>query len=131
MTLLRNDDIAKLILRITVGVLMFSQGIGKLVHGIDAVKAMTVGAGLPQWFAYGVYVGEVVAPLLLLAGYYSRIAALLIAFTMFNAIYLANGDDLFDLNKFGAPVIELPLFYLMSALAIFLLGPGKYSINHK
>lgn len=129
MTLFRDDDIAKLILRVTVGGLMLSHGIGKLLHGIDAVKTMTVSAGLPQWFAYGVYMGEVVAPLLLLAGYYSRIAALLIAFTMLNAIYLANGDNLFDINKFGAPVIELPLFYLMTAVSIFLLGPGKYSIN--
>lgn len=128
---LENSDLAKLILRITVGGLMLSHGIGKLVHGIDVVQTMTVSAGLPQWFAYGVYLGEIIAPLLLLAGYYSRIAALLIAFTMLNAIYLANGANLFDINKFGAPVIELPLFYLMAALSLFLLGPGKYSINRR
>ncbi len=126
---LKNDDAAKLILRLTVGILMLSHGIGKIMHGIDGVQAMTVAVGLPQWFAYGVYIGEVIAPILLIVGYYGRMAALVITFTMANAIYMANGGDLFALNTFGAPVIELPLFYMMAALAIFLLGSGKYSIR--
>lgn len=126
---LKNEDAAKLILRLTVGILMLTHGIGKIMHGIDGVQAMTVAVGLPQWFAYGVYIGEVIAPVLLIVGYYGRIAALIIAFTMANAIYMANGSALFALNKFGAPVIELPIFYLMTALAIFFLGSGKYSIK--
>ena len=130
MDFLRNDDLAKLLLRITVGGLMLSHGIGKIVHGISGAQSMTVSAGLPEFLAYGVYIGEVIAPLLLLIGYYSRIAALVLAFNMGSAIYIAHSSDIFMLNKFGAPVIEVPLFYLMAALAIFLFGPGRHSVNY-
>ena len=126
---MKNEDAAKLILRLTVGILILTHGIGKMMHGIDGVQAMTVAVGLPQWFAYGVYIGEVIAPILLIVGYYARIAALIIAFTMANAIYMAHSSDIFSLNSHGSPIIELPLFYLMTALAIFLLGSGKYSVK--
>lgn len=128
---LRDDDIARLILRLSVGFLLLSHGIHKLVDGIDPVISMVEDVGLPAWFAYGVYIGEVIAPLLLIVGYYGRIAALVIVFTMANAIYLAHRDDIFVLDGLGAPVIELPMLYLLSALAIFLLGTGRYSIDQR
>lgn len=126
-----SSDLAKLILRIAVGGMMLFHGIGKIVHGIGGVKQLTVSAGLPEFFAYGIYIGEVVAPLTVLIGYYSRLGALLIAFTMANALYLAHAHELFSLDKHGAPQIELPLLYLLLSIAIFLFGPGKYSINRR
>jgi len=131
MTTLRNDDLERLILRITVGLLMLSHGIDKIINGIAPVISMSEDARFPVWLAYGVYIGEVLAPLLLVVGYYGRIAALVIAFTMVNAIYLANGGDLLAIGEYGAPVIELPLFYLLTAIAIFLLGTGRFSINQR
>ena len=127
----RADDGAKLLLRISMGALLLSHGIGKIMHGIDGVKALTVKAGLPEFIAYGVYTGEVIAPLLIIAGFYSRIAALLAAFTMGSAIYMAHSHELFVLNKFAAPVIELPLLYLFLSIIIFLQGPGRYSFNRQ
>lgn len=129
MALLENSDIGKLVLRVSVGTLMLSHGIAKMMHGIGGVKALTVNAGLPEYIAYGIFMGEVTAPLMIILGFYSRIGALILAFTMGSAIYLAHLNDIFILNKMGAPVIELPLLYLLLAISIFLLGPGKYSIN--
>ncbi len=123
-------DIAKLLLRLTAGIMLF-HGIHKIMHGIDGVKHLTVSAGLPEFFAYGVYLGEVVAPLMVLVGYYARAGALIMAFTMANAIYLAHSSQLLSLNKHGAPAIELPLMYLLLCMAIAFAGPGKYAINRK
>jgi putative oxidoreductase len=50
---------------------------------------------------------------------------------MLMAIFLAYGGELFSLGKHGAPLIELPLFYLMLSVIIFLLGSGKYAVNQK
>ena len=50
---------------------------------------------------------------------------------MLMAIFLAYSGSIFTLTKHGAPVIELPLFYLVLAIVIFLFGSGKYAVNSK
>lgn len=126
-----QDAVAKLLLRLMVGGMMLFHGFHKVIHGIAPIKKMLVGAHLPEILAYGVYVGELVAPLLIVLGLYSRIAGVIVAFNMVAAIYLAYGSALLALGKHGAPAIELPLFYLVGAAVIALLGPGRYSINNR
>ena len=126
-----STDIVKLLLRLSVGIMMFFHGIEKIIHGISGVKQLTVNAGLPEFFAYGVYVGEVVVPIFIVLGLYARVASVFLALNMLMAIFLAYGDSLFSLGKHGAPVIELPFFYLVLSIAIFLLGSGKYAVNSK
>ena len=126
-----TNDIAKLILRVTVGVMMLFHGIDKIIHGISGVKHLTVSAGLPEFLAYGVYVGEVVMPILILLGAYARVASLILALNMLGAIFLAYGNSLFSLGKHGAPVFELPFLYLVMSILIFMLGSGRYSLNAK
>ncbi|MBU1658676.1 DoxX family protein [bacterium] len=124
-------DIAKLILRLSVGIMMLFHGVDKIVNGISGVKHLTKNAGLPEFLAYGVYVGEVIVPLFILLGLYARIASLFLAINMVMAIFLAYGNSLFTLGKHGAPVIELPMFYLILSIVIFFLGSGKYAVNSK
>jgi len=81
--------------------------------------------------AYGVYIGEIVAPIFLIIGFKVRISALIIAFTMFNAILLVHLNDIFTTTKTGAWGIELPMLFLLSSLAIVFLGSGKYMITKK
>ena len=104
----QNSDIAKLFLRLLVGGMMLFHGIDKIMHGIVGVKKLTVNAGLPEFFAYGVYIGEVIVPIFIILGLYARVASLLLAINMMMAIFLAYGNDLFALGKHGAPLIELP-----------------------
>lgn len=125
-----NLDIAKLLLRLTAGIMLF-HGVNKLFHGIDGIKHLTLSAGLPEFFAYGVFIGEVIAPVMIIIGFYTRIGALILAFTMANAIYLAHASEIFTLNKHGAPSIELPLMYLLLSVAIAFAGPGKFALNRK
>lgn len=129
MSFLNNPDIAKLILRLGVGLLMLFHGVAKFIKGVDGIKGMLSYAGLPELMAYGVYIGEIVAPILLVIGLKTRSAATLVIFTMLVAIYVAHPNDIFALNRVGAPVIELPLFYIFVSLAIIFLGAGKYSVD--
>ncbi|MDQ1245341.1 MAG: putative oxidoreductase [Campylobacterota bacterium] len=125
------DDIAKLILRLSVGVMVLFHGVDKIINGIGGVKQLSVSAGLPEFLAYGVYVGEVIVPILILLGAYARVASLILVFNMCVAIFLAYGNSLFTLGKHGAPVFELPFLYIVMSLMIFVFGSGKYALNTK
>ena len=126
-----NPDVAKLLLRVLLGVMTLFHGIDKIIHGVSGVKYLVKNAGLPEFLAYGVYVGEIIVPIFIILGLYARVASLFLAFNMTMAIFLAYGDSLFSLGTKGAPLIELPLFYLTLSIAIFLLGSGKYGVNSK
>ncbi|MBD3823482.1 MAG: DoxX family protein [Epsilonproteobacteria bacterium] len=129
--MLFSPDIAKLLLRLQVGILMLFHGVHKITHGIEGVKSLVVNAGLPEFISYGVFFGEIVMPILIILGLYARVASLVLALNMVMAIYLAYGSSLFELTKFGGLAMELPLIFLMSSIAIFLLGSGKYAVNAK
>lgn len=126
-----TNDIAKLILRVSVGVMMLFHGFDKVINGIDGIKQLTVSAGFLEFLAYSVFIGEVVVPIFILLGAYARAVSLVLAFNMTVAIFLAYGNSLFSLGKHGAPVFELPFLYLVMSILIFMLGSGKYAINNK
>lgn len=126
-----QEDLGKLILRVTVGVLMLFHGVSKLIHGVGFIEGMVTSHGLPAFIAYGVYVGEIVAPLMLIAGFYTRIAAAVFAFNMVVAIGLAHMGDILKLGDHGQWAVELQMFYLFTAVAIALLGAGRYSVDYK
>lgn len=126
-----NDSAGKLILRVALGVLILLHGIAKVRSGIGGISGMVTGMGLPSWVAYGVYVGEVLAPLLLIVGWYSRLAAAVIAINMVFAVTLAHRSQLFDLGNSGGWALELQGMYLFAALALAMLGPGRYAVNER
>lgn len=123
------DDAGKLILRLTLGILMLLHGIAKISSGVDGLEKMVAGAGLPSVLAYGVYVGEVLAPLLVIFGFFARFGAAIIVVNMLFAIFLAHRADLFLLTRTGAWALELQGFFLFTALALVFMGPGRYGIN--
>jgi putative oxidoreductase len=123
------NDTGKLILRLTLGALILLHGIAKLSSGVEGIAGMVTSVGLPGWVAYGVYVGEVVAPLMVIAGWFSRIGAGIIAVNMVFAVALAHRSEILELNDTGSWALELQGMFLFTALAIACLGPGRYSVN--
>ncbi|MGQ0383804.1 MAG: DoxX family protein [Gammaproteobacteria bacterium] len=127
-----NEDSGKLILRLTLGILIMLHGIGKLTGGIDWIGGALEASGLPAFLKYGVYVGEVVAPLMVIAGYYGRIGAWLIAVNMLFAIGIVHWNELFVIvEQTGALKIETPTMFFFSAIALALIGTGRYGVNQK
>lgn len=126
-----DHDIGLLITRLAVGGMMLFHGVAKIMHpgSVDYIANMLSGNGLPAFIAYGVYIGEVLAPLLVIFGFKSRPAALIIAINMVFAIFLAHPDDVFSLTQHGGWAIELQMFYLLGALAIVFTGSGKYAFQ--
>ena len=125
------QDLGKLVLRIALGALILLHGIAKLKNGLGPIEGMVAAHGLPSFFAYGVLVGEVLAPLMLLFGAYARIGALIVAVNMLFAFALAHMGQLGQLNDQGGWALELQGMFLSAAIAIALVGPGRYAINQR
>jgi putative oxidoreductase len=127
-----NENAGKLILRVVLGLLILLHGIHKLIGGVDWLEGMLANAGLPAFLRYGVYLGEVVGPALVVAGYYSRIGAWLIAVNMLFALGLAHASELFAINPEGGNlVLELQYLLMAVAISVALIGPGRYAVNQK
>jgi putative oxidoreductase len=122
------QDVGRLLLRLAIGGLMLLHGIAKLRHGIDGMPALVAAHGLPRAFAYLVYAGELIAPLCVLVGVVTRPAAAIIAVDMAFAVWLAHTHDLARLGAGGGYALELQSLYLAGALAIALLGAGRFAI---
>ncbi len=125
------EEIGKFILRVALGVLILFHGIAKITHGIDPIQAMVQGAGLPAALGFGVYIGEVLAPVLLIIGFYARAGAALIGLNMLVAILLAHRQDILGISPHGGYALELQTMYLFAAIALFFMGPGRYGINER
>ena len=122
-------DLGKLILRVTLGVLILLHGIAKLKGGVGGIEGMLAAHGLPRALAYGAYLGEVLGPILLIAGYHARFGALLVAINMLFAIGLAHMGQLHQFTSQGGWALELQGMFLASAVAIALFGPGRFGMN--
>jgi putative oxidoreductase len=123
-------DTGRLILRLMLGVLILLHGVAKLRSGVDFIGGMLASHGLPAVLAYAAYIGEVLAPLLLIVGLWTRAAAALVAVNMLVALALVHMGDLFVINpKTGGWAVELQMMYLWSAVAIAALGAGRFSVG--
>ncbi len=127
------DNIGKLVLRLTIGGLMLFHGIAKLQDfggTVEKLGGMLTQYGLPSFLVYGVFIGEVLAPILIIVGFLTRPAAGVLCFTMIMAIGLAHSGDIFLRSpQHGGSMIELPLLYLLGSVAIALLGAGQFSAS--
>lgn len=123
-----SEDFGKLILRVTLSALILFHGLSKVIGGVGFITGMVAKAGLPPAVGYLVYVGEVIAPLLVLFGVWARVGALVIVINMVVAILLVHTSQFFTIGKTGGWALELQGMYLVSALAIALLGAGRYSV---
>ena len=126
---LNQPDLGKLLLRLSVGFILFLHGLGKIESGIGGTMGLLEGNGFPGWLAYGAYLGEFAAPLLLMLGKFTRPAGLVLAFNMLMTIVTAHMDIAFQRNEYGGWLIELNVLLMMGGIATALLGAGKYSLS--
>ncbi|MBJ8734949.1 DoxX family protein [Citrobacter amalonaticus] len=126
--MLTHEDFGKFLLRLAVGGLMLFHGLHKLFAGIDGISGMLIAKGLPGFIAYGVLVGEVIAPCLIILGILTRPAALVLAFTMIVAWLMVGMNETWALDKTGAWAIESLVYFFIGALAVAFLGAERFSV---
>jgi putative oxidoreductase len=126
---MNNSDLGKLLVRITCGGILLFHGFHKVFVEVDHVKNIVRDAGLPEFITYGNVLGEFVAPIFILIGFKTRLAAIVVAINMFLSVLIAHPDIIFSVNEYGGWMIETNMLYLLTAVALIFLGSGKYSLS--
>lgn len=124
-----GDDAGKLLLRVALGVLILLHGMAKVIGGPAFVLGLMDQIGMPAVFGYLVYVGEVIAPILVIVGIWTRLAAVVIAINMVVAVALVHGKELLSLSKTGGWALELQGMFFIAAVVVALQGAGRYSLG--
>lgn len=122
------EDYGKLLLRLLVGVLLVLHGIHKIVHGPGGIESLVAAHGLPGVLGWAVYLGEVLGPVLVVLGVFSRAGGLLIFVNLVVAVLLTRGGHVWSLNSSGGWTIELEAFFGLCGLAVAMLGAGRLSL---
>lgn len=125
----RKDEIGRFILRLSIGGLMLFHGMNKIFYGTEQVEGFLTRAGMPAFFSFGVFIGEVLAPVMLILGFKTRLAAFSILVDMFIATLLVHASQFNETNELGGWMLELNALYFLGALAIIFLGSGRYALT--
>ena len=127
---MKNFDLGILFVRLGLGVCLSMHGFAKISHGVGDVKGILAKAGLPEIMAYGSYVGEVIAPIMIILGIFSRVGALLVIGTSLTIMYVYHGlGNLLELTNVGGFKAEILYLYIALSLCIIFNGSGKYAIR--
>jgi putative oxidoreductase len=120
------------ILRVVLGIVMIVHGWSKLSGGVGNVAGSfggNLGIPAPGLMAWVVTIVELVGGILLVVGFLSQIAGILIALDMLGAIlfaFLLRGAPFIE-N--GAITWEKEAVFAAAALCIALAGPGAWSVD--
>lgn len=126
---MRDQDFGLLVLRVSTGGLLLFHGFSKLINGVGPIGGMLTAMGLPSFIAYGTLLVELVAAMFIVFGLWTRAAAVAVAFNMVIAILMVHVSQIFSLTPEGGWAIELPMLYLLPALALAFTGGGRYAIT--
>lgn len=125
----KYNNTALLLLRIGVGIMMMLHGYPKLAGGIakweklgSSIEVLGIHSGFTIW-GFLAAITESVGGLFMLLGLFFRPTMLFLLFTMGIAVtkHLSGGDTIMDASH----AMELGILFL----ALFIIGPGKYSID--
>ncbi|SFT96613.1 putative oxidoreductase [Kosakonia arachidis] len=128
LSLTTHPEFGKLLLRLTFGVLILFHGVAKIQHGVGWISGMLIAQGLPGFIAYGVFVGEIITPIMIIIGLFTRQAAFIYAFNILVATLLVGMGKFFTLTNVGAWGLENEALYFLGGLCIMFLGAGKYTL---
>lgn len=126
-----NIHLASLVGRLSIGILLLFHGISKLKNGVSFISDTFVQNGLPAFLSYLAYLGEVIAPIMLILGVRTKVAAILIMGTMLVIVYLTALGKITEFTQTGAWALELQGLYFFGALVLFFTGGGKYALSHR
>ncbi len=120
-----KTSIAMLLLRLVAGLTMaFSHGLGKLENYSNAVDSFPdpigVGSQLSLLLAIG---AELFCGVLIAVGFATRFTVIPLIITMATAFFIIHGGDAFGDR-------EMSFIYLAMYIVIFIVGPGKYSVDN-
>ena len=123
----KSPDYGLLILRVALGFSMLMlHGRGKLLNFSGTAEKMTGLYGMPGNVNASLAIfAEVLCSTLLIAGLFTRFAALILAITMATAFFFVHKSSLIA----GPGSGELAMVYLVAYVTLLFTGAGKFSVD--
>ena len=129
----RLASLAPLAVRLIVGIIMLAHGWQKLTEmgpgNFGGQMLAGLGVPLPVFTGYVVTFVEIIGGILLIVGFLSRLAALLLTINLIVAILLVKANVGFLSGSSGTGA-ELDLALIAGLLVILFAGPGRLSVDH-
>jgi putative oxidoreductase len=116
-------------MRLALGAIMFAHGYHKVFGGLHRHAQMVASLGFPAWLGYVSAFAEFFGGLLILVGFFTRVAALAVFVDLFVAIWkvhLHNGL----IGSPDRPGYEFPLAAAALAFALIFFGAGPIALDH-
>ena len=135
-----NDDVGKLVLRVTVGALIVFHGLA-LATGDAGIPNNLVRWGLPAELMWIGFLIEFFGGVGMILGVYARLGGFLLGVFMLIALFMAHSGLMGSQNHWfmvaNNPAgnhwdhyfLETQMFYLLGAFSVALLGAGRYGLN--
>lgn len=134
-----KNDILPLILRLTLGLVIFPHGAQKLFgwfggYGYSGMMQwFTETMGIPAVVAFLVIMAESLGAVALIAGLFSRLMAFGIGLSLAGAAIMVQAPNGFFMNWFGnqqGEGIEYSLLVIAISIALMIRGGGAYSLDY-
>ena len=132
-----NDNIAGLIARIVLGIVILPHGLQKLLGmfggaGFSKTIEFFVSTGMPSFVAFLIIIAESFGALSLILGFLARFSAAAITLIMLGAIFMVHRANGFFMNWFGNQQGEGFEYHILAiglGLIVIVVGAGKASID--
>jgi putative oxidoreductase len=129
----RLASLAPLAVRLIAGIIILAHGWQKLTEmgpgNFGGQMLAGLGVPLPMFMGYVVTFTEIIGGILLIVGFLSRLAALLLTINLVVAILLVKVNVGFLSGSSGTGA-ELDLALIAGFLVILFAGPGRLSVDH-
>lgn len=113
-----------LVARVVFGVLLMTHGMAKLSNFHEMSTAFPDPLGVGSAVSLGLAIfGELFCSMAFIIGFLYRLAMIPMMFTMFVAYFVIHGNDPFSTK-------ELAFVYLVVFVLMYIMGPGKFSVDH-
>lgn len=125
----RLQPLALLVMRLAVGAIMAVHGYHNVFGGLQHHAQWIASLGVPRWLGYVSSLTELLGGLLLIAGFFTRIAALAVFVDLIVAlwkVHLHNGL----MGSADRPGYEFPLAAASLAFALIFFGAGPIAFDH-
>ncbi len=119
----RVRPLALLVLRLALGAIMIAHGYHKVFGGLSRHAGFVASLGIPGWLGYVSALTEFIGGMLLMAGLFTRIAAIAVCINLVVAVFKVHWHQ----GLVGG--YEFPLSLAAIAFALIFYGSGPISID--
>lgn len=122
----RLQPLALVIMRLALGIVMLAHGYQNLFRHLHDHVHLVTSLGIPAWLGYVSSVTEFVGSIFILAGFFTRAAALAICIDLAVAIWRVHWHN----GLMGPGGFEFPLALATLAFALIFFGAGPIALDH-